>query len=83
MENSEAIKKIIKYLESQPKETVYRLCANLMIDIRRWDALDGLPKQEKISLLIRSKSNSEQLCSFLKRDETEEPLTIGPLPEKE
>jgi len=82
MENSEEIKKIIKYLESQPKETVYRLCANLMIDIRRWDALDRL-KQEKISLLIRSKSNSEQLCSFLKQEGTEEPLTIRLLPENE
>jgi hypothetical protein len=49
MENKEIIQKIVKYLDKQPRESVNRLCANLMIDINRWHCFDDLEDDEKLN----------------------------------
>lgn len=78
MDNVKAVQKIIAYLKEQNQETVYRLCANLMIDMRRWDHFDSLPEQEAMSLLRRTNLNSLQLTNFIMSDDDkQEPLTLG------
>lgn len=66
--NKEAVDKLRKYFAQQGIEKISHLCANLIIDLNRFLALDQLTEKEKIDLLKRSNVNMQGVYKFLSEE---------------